>query len=83
MLKKREEIVEVQSEATISELLNRLADNYGKTFKDEVYEPSQKRVKEGFIATINGIAIDQLAGLKTKLKDGDYITLFPILSGGG
>ena len=82
-LEKKEEDVEVSSEATISELLGRLADTYGESFKEEVYEPRHKKVKEGFIATVNGIALGQLDGIRTKLKDGDYVTLFPLLAGGG
>lgn len=79
---KREEEVEIRGDSTIAELLTMLSEKYGNPFKKAVYEPSGSDVKSNFIATVNGFLLNQLKGVCTKLKDGDHVTLMPIVSGG-
>jgi len=78
----REEDVEIEEEASIAELLMALSERYGEPFKKAVYEKSGTDVKSNYIITINGYLLNQLNGLKTKLKHGDHVTLLPIVSGG-
>lgn len=82
MLNKREDNFELEEEAHLSNLLNKLARIHGAAFRKEVYEPGMKDVKTGFSVTINGVFIGQLGGLNAKLADGDNVLLMSLMSGG-
>jgi molybdopterin synthase sulfur carrier subunit len=79
---RREEEVEIQDGSSISDLLVMLSEKRGESFKNAVYEPGGKDIKSNFIATVNGYLLNQLDGVRTKLKDGDQVVLMPIVSGG-
>ena len=78
----REEEVEVGDGSSLSDLLMILSKKYGKPFQKSVYETDTIDVKPNFIVTINGYLLNQLNGVKTRLKHGDHIVLMPIVSGG-
>ena len=82
MLNKREEHFELDDNAHLSDLLNKLAGIHGAAFRKEVYEPGLNDVKTGFSVTINGIFIGQLGGLGAKLTEGDNVMLMSLMSGG-
>ena len=82
MLNKREEHFELDEDASLSDLLNKLAGIHGAAFRKEVYEPGLKDVKMGFSVTVNGVLIGQLGGLAAKLSEGDIIILMSLMSGG-
>lgn len=82
MLNKKGENVTLNEDATLSDLLNKLAGVNGAAFRKEVYEPGIKDVKMGFSVTINGVFIGQLGGLDAKLADGDNVILMSLMSGG-
>jgi molybdopterin converting factor small subunit len=82
LIGKREDSFELEDDASLSELLNRIAGVYGKPFQKEVYEPGQKDVKMGFVATVNGVLIGQLRGVDTQLNNGDNIILMSLMTGG-
>ena len=73
---------ELEEGALLSEVLDKIAAAYGKTFIKEVYDPKQKEVKATFVAMINGVLMDQLKGANTPLKDGDNIILMSLMTGG-
>jgi len=78
----REEEVEVGDGSSLSDLLMILSKKYGKPFQKSVYETDTIDVKPNFIVTINGYLLNQLNGVKTRLKHGDHVVLMPIVSGG-
>lgn len=78
----REEEVEISEDSSIGDLLARLSERYGEPFQKAFYEPNGKDVKTNYIITVNGYLLNQLDGIKTKLKNGDHIALLPIVSGG-
>jgi len=82
MLEKKDEELDIREDASLSELLDKLAGLYGQPFKKEVFEPGLKDLKTGFVATVNGILMGQLNGVRTKLKEGDNIILMSLMSGG-
>jgi molybdopterin converting factor small subunit len=82
MLNKKEERLEIEDDAHLSDLLNKLAGVHGAAFKKEVYEPGLKDLKTGFSVTINGVFIGQLGGLTAKLADGDSVLLMSLMTGG-
>jgi len=79
---RREEEVEISDDSTITELLTVLSEKYGDAFKKAVYERGSLDVKSNFLATVNGYLLNQLDGVKTKLKEGDRVILMPVVSGG-
>jgi len=79
--KSREEIT-LNEGASMEQLLNQIANSYGKQFKEEVYDPEKKEMKSTFVAMINGVLIDQLKGTSTTLKNGDNIILMALMTGG-
>ncbi len=78
----REEEIEVDDDSSIRDLLTALSEKHGDSFKNAVYEAGGKDIKSNFMATVNGYLLNQLNGLETKLKNGDHVTLMPIVSGG-
>ncbi len=82
MLNKRLEELELSEGTTLQELLSKLSNLYGASFRKEVFEPGQRDVKAGFVVTVNGVLIGQLDGVDTRLKSGDHIILMSLMSGG-
>ena len=79
---RREEEIEVRDDSSVSDLLMMLSEKHGESFKRAVYEAGGKDIKSNFIATVNGYLLNQLSGVKTKLKNGDHVVFMPIVSGG-
>ncbi len=67
---------------SLSGLLDKIAESYGKPFSVEVYDPDKKEMKSTFVAMVNGVLMDQLQGLNTPLKDGDNVILMSLVTGG-
>jgi MoaD family protein len=82
MLSKRTEELEIREGTKLRELLSKLSERYGAEFKKQVYEPGQKDVKYGFVITVNGVLMDQLHRIETRLKSDDHVILMSLMSGG-
>ena len=70
------------NDTVLSELLDKIAKDYGKQFTQEVYDPVKKEMKATFVAMVNGVLMDQLKGVNTPLKDGDSVILMSLMTGG-
>jgi molybdopterin synthase sulfur carrier subunit len=79
---KQAEQVELKDDASVSDLLSLLAEKHGEPFKKAVYEPKGLDLKPFYILSINGLLLNQLKGIETKLKDGDRLIVMPVVSGG-
>jgi len=79
---RREEELEIKEGSIITDLLDALVKRYGEPFRKAIYEPKGKDVKPNYIITVNGYLLNQLNGIETKLKNGDHVTILPIVSGG-
>jgi MoaD family protein len=79
---KSQEEITLNENANLSQLLDQIAQTYGKQFTQEVYDPNKKEMKSTFVAMINGVLMDQLKGTNTTLKDGDSIILMSLMTGG-
>ena len=82
LLNKKEEQFELDEGAFLSDLLNKIAWIHGAAFRKEVYEPGMKEVKMGFSITVNGVLMEQVGGVNTRLSDGDNVILMSLMSGG-
>ena len=79
---KSQEEITLNENANLAQLLDQIAQTYGKQFTQEVYDPNKKEMKSTFVAMINGVLMDQLKGTNTPLKEGDSIILMSLMTGG-
>ncbi len=79
---KGQDNIELHENSALSDLLEKLANNFGKPFNSEIYEPAKKEVKAMFTVMVNGVIMGQLNGVNTKLKEGDNIIIMPLMTGG-
>jgi molybdopterin synthase sulfur carrier subunit len=79
---KQAEQVELKDGSSVCDLLSLLAEKHGESFKKAVYEPKGLDLKPFYILSINGLLLNQLKGIETKLKDGDRVILMPVVTGG-
>ena len=80
--KTSQEEFDLKADSSLSNLLDKIADKYGKPLTLEVYDPTKKEMKPNFVAMVNGILMDQLKGVNTPLKDGDSVILMSLMTGG-
>jgi len=78
----KSEIVHLEDKASVRELLILLANKYGDPFIKSVYDPRDLELKPYHLVSINGLLLNQLNGLNTRLSDNDKVILMPIVSGG-
>ena len=78
----KSETMQLKKNTSIRELLIILANKYGETFKKSVFNPQDNELKPYHMVSVNGLLLNQLAGMNTKLKDNDKVILMPIVSGG-
>jgi molybdopterin synthase sulfur carrier subunit len=79
---KQAEQVELKDDTSLVDLLSMLAEKHGDPFKKSVYEPKDPDLKPYYILSVNGVLLNQLNGLETKLKDGDHLIFMPVVTGG-
>jgi MoaD family protein len=79
---KSQDEIELKDGASLSELLNKLATEFGTQFTKDIYESGAKDVKAMFTVMVNGIVMGQFNGVDTKLKDSDNVILMPLMTGG-
>lgn len=76
------ESIELNSNASTQDLLVLLANRHGEPFKKAIFDPRETNLKPYHIIAINGLMINLLNGLETKLKDGDKVVVMPVVTGG-
>jgi MoaD family protein len=79
---KQAEQIELADGSSVCDLLSFLAEKHGEPFKTSVYEPNEDDLKPYYILSVNGLLINQLNDMETKLKDGDRLIVMPVVSGG-
>ncbi len=66
--------------STIRDVLDELSNKFGADFKDLLFDPKTKGVRNNNVILLNGVAYTHR--LDSELKEGDEIALFPVVSGG-
>ena len=93
ILRGRKIFVDLESDATLIELLHSLSKDFGAEFRDAVFgEDGNKGGNEaggvgGYdekktTILVNGVSAVFLGGANVKLKDGDVVLIMPLLCGG-
>lgn len=71
----------VTDASTVRELLAKLSDNYGDTFRQKVLDG--KGGPQAFVnVLVNNTDIRHLKDLETPLNDGDKVLILPVVAGG-
>ncbi|HII61924.1 MoaD family protein [Pyrococcus horikoshii] len=81
--------VKVKVFATLIEIIGRrIFDEEAEDVEDLLqkiyskYPKVKEELEKGYIILVNGHNIEHLEGVKTKLKDGDVVSIFPPAGGG-
>lgn len=56
----------------------KLAEKYGKKFKNEFFAPGETELGERIIVMVNGRRVEFLEGIRTELKESDTVQIFPL-----
>ncbi|MFC1976752.1 MoaD/ThiS family protein [Chloroflexota bacterium] len=67
--------------ATIGNLMRKLAEEH-QAFGDVMFDTGTDRLGGHVVITLNDRFVESIAGLDTKIQDGDTIRLFPLIAGG-
>ena len=67
---------------TVNTVLDRLCKEYGRSFKEYVYERETGEVKGFLQFLVNGRSVSSSGGLASELSDGDLLAILPPVSGG-
>jgi MoaD family protein len=78
----REKTIEVEDEATVEEVLDRLRNEYGRAFEEYVYEKDGKQLSSGLQFLVDGRNIFTISGQKTKLSKNSVLAIIPPIEGG-
>ena len=79
---KQAESIALDDNATVHDLLVLLADKHGNPFKKAVYNPKDTVMKPEHILAVNSIILNEKDNLNTKLKEGDRVSVMPVVTGG-
>ncbi len=71
----------IEEGATIGNLMRKLAEEH-QAFGDIVFDIRTDKLSGHVLITLNDRFVEMIAGLDTKIQDGDTIRLFPIIAGG-
>ena len=77
-------VLEMEMEdTTISVMLSDLSDRFGQEFRDLLFDPKTKNLRNHIRVLVNGRHYKHLPNrLDTELKEGDEVSLFPTIAGG-
>jgi MoaD family protein len=70
------------SKVTVDTVLKTLAQRYGKSFVEYLYDEKTDDVKGFLQFLVNGKSATTLSGMQTKLEDGDVLAILPPVGGG-
>lgn len=73
-------VLDIEYDETLEELLHRLCDIFGEKLKKAIFDGDN--LSKEIIIMVNGRHVVHLDGIKTKLKNTDEISIFPVVAGG-
>ncbi|MEM3627392.1 MAG: MoaD/ThiS family protein [Candidatus Bathyarchaeia archaeon] len=82
IVKQSEIIVQTENHAKIIDVLNLLADEYGKQFRDYVFNPRTDEVNSHVLLSLNGVNVSSLKGIETEIEDGSELLILSATGGG-
>lgn len=82
ILKDKELTIELPPGSTLLDVIEELTKRFGPPFKEAVLDKNTGKVRSYYRILLGGRDLNQLVDMKTKLCDGDTISLFPPVAGG-
>jgi molybdopterin synthase sulfur carrier subunit len=79
---KREEIVDLNDQATVRTLLGKLVEEYGVKFRDYIFDPVSQEPRGHVQFLLDGRNITLMQGLDTALREGTSLAILPPVGGG-
>ncbi len=79
---KREEIMDLNENATVRTLLGKLVEEHGSKFKEYLFDPASKEPRGHLQFLIDGRNIALMKGLDTTLTEGCSFAILPPVGGG-
>jgi len=76
-----EDQIDIEDDASLAELIEKVASEYGKAARDYLY-PDSVQIDPSIYFLVNGRDAKTLSGTETKLKDGDTVAIIPPIGGG-
>lgn len=73
--------VDLSEGSSLRDAILKLIENE-RALRDLILDPELKDPRPNTIILINGREMNVLGGLKTEIKDGDEITIIPVVHGG-
>ena len=79
---KREEVIDLDDQATVRTLLSKLVEEYGAKLSDYMFDPASKEPRGHLQFLMDGRNIALMQGLDTVLKEGASLAILPPVGGG-
>ncbi len=74
--------VKAESHTRIIDILKLLADKYGKSFRDYVFNPKTNEVNSYLLFSLNGVNVSGMKGIETEIEDGNELLILSATGGG-
>jgi len=78
----KEEVVDLDDQATVRTLLDKLVAEHGIKFRDYIFDPVSNEPKGHVQFLMDGRNITLMQGLDTILKEGTSLAILPPVGGG-
>ena len=78
---RKREVFRLPEGSSVGDLLGVIVDGYGEPFSRYVFD-SEGRVRDFLSFMLNGINVNSLEGLDTRLGEGDVLAMLPPIGGG-
>jgi molybdopterin synthase sulfur carrier subunit len=79
---RKEEVVDLDDQATVRILLDKLVAEHGAKFRDYILDPASNEPKGHVQFLMDGRNITLMQGLETILKEGASLAILPPVGGG-
>ena len=79
---KKEITINSEDRVKVIDILNILARDYGKSFRDKVFDSETGRVKPYIMLALNGVHLNGLKGTETEIDDGSELLILSPTGGG-
>jgi sulfur-carrier protein len=82
VLGQRELEVSIQGGSTVRDLLSWMINQWGDDLSPHLFSPGSDQLLPHIRLLVNGQDVQFLDGMNTILRDGDELTILPMLTGG-
>ena len=77
-----EEELSFAGEAEVDEAIEKLVERHRPEFQRQLSDPHPQNIAQSALIMLNGVEINNLNGLRTRLSDDDKLVIIPVAHGG-